>query len=270
MSSVFSLLVVLFGVLAAPASPLRVCSGADSLPYTSPQHDGLDDRVAAIVARDLVRPLEYVAQVRRRVFALGADERGACDLVMGVPEGTRDLLTTTAYYRSSYVFVSRGTVQPPLTSFDDSRLRHMRIGIQLVGDEGGAAPTIRALARRQLAGQVRGFPVLGNAARADAQRAIVDAVASGAVDTAAVWGPIGGYYAARARPPLRVTLIEPAPGDPQAFSFGLAIGLQPAAAALRDRVNAALARRQAEIVRVLRAYHIPDAPRPAATSTGAS
>jgi mxaJ protein len=270
MSSVFSAVAVLLGLIGGPAPPLRVCSGGDSLPYSTPQHDGLDDRVAAIVAADLGRAIEFVAPARRSVFVRAAGERRACDLVMGVPEGTRDLLTTTAYYRSSYVFVSRRAVQPPLTSFDDPRLRGMRIGIQLVGDEGGAAPTTRALARRQLSGQVRGFPVLGNAARPDAQGAIVQAVATGAVDAAAVWGPIGGYFAALSRPPLQVSLIEPGPLDGTTYAFAIAIGVQPSQRGLRDRVNAALARHSAGIDRVIRAFHVPQARRRGAAAAGRS
>jgi mxaJ protein len=243
--------------LATAAPPLRVCSVAESLPYSTIDHQGLDDRVAAIVAAELGRPVEHVTQPRRRAFALDAQDNAACDLIMGVPERAGRLLTTAPYYRSSYVFVTRRTLQPPVRSFDDPRLREMRIGIQLVGDEGGSAPPVRALAARGLSNQVRGFPVLSNANGAGAQRAIVDAVAAGTVDTAAVWGPIAGYFAATSAVPLAVAAIDPGPRDTQPFWFGIAIGVRSDQRALRDRVNGVLQRRSRDIARIVRAFHVP-------------
>jgi mxaJ protein len=170
------------------------------------------------------------------------------------------MATTRPYYRSTYVFVTpRG--RPPLTSFDDPRLPSLRIGIQLVGDDYQNPPAARALAARHLT-NVRGFPVYGDYARAEPQREIVDAIARGDIDTAVVWGPIGGYFASRARVPMTVTPVSSA--DPQVgpVAFDIAIGVRPEDRERRAALDAALARRQADVQRILRSFAIPVVPLP--------
>jgi ABC-type amino acid transport substrate-binding protein len=107
------------------------------------------------------------------------------------------------------------------------------------------------------------------ARREDAQRAIVDGVAAGDIDVAAVWGPIGGYFAASAKTPLTVTPIERGARDRGPFAFGIAIGVQRDQEALRDRINAILARRATDLARIVRTFHIPAPQRAATPAKGA-
>ena len=45
------------------------------------------------------------------------------------------MLTTSPYYRSSYVFVTRRDRHLRVASFDDPRLARLTIGIQLTGED---------------------------------------------------------------------------------------------------------------------------------------
>src|SRR5256885_660951 len=85
----------------------------------------------------------------------------------------------------------------PAAVTHDPRLRRWRVGIQITGEDYENPPPAQALAMRHLADNVRGFTVYGDYSRRDPQRAIVDAVADGRIDTAAVWGPLAGYFASR-------------------------------------------------------------------------
>lgn len=60
----------------------------------------------------------------------------SCDVVLGVPAGFERTLTSAPYYRSSYVFAAREGRGPAIRSLDDPALRTLRIGVQLVGDDG--------------------------------------------------------------------------------------------------------------------------------------
>jgi ABC-type amino acid transport substrate-binding protein len=166
--------------------------------------------------------------------------------------------TTRSYYGSSYAFVSRHDRHLAIDSFDDEPLRTLTIGIQLTGDDYANPPAAQALAARHLASNVRGFTIYGDYSRPDPQREIVDAVADGRVDVAVVWGPLAGYYARREPAPLDVAPIAAAGDGPALpFAFDIAMGVRRGDTALRDAIDAVIARRGGEIHRILRAYGVP-------------
>jgi quinoprotein dehydrogenase-associated probable ABC transporter substrate-binding protein len=226
------------------------------MPFSNADRHGFENRIAAIVARDLGRPLTYVWAPQRRGFIRRTLDAGRCDLVVGVPAGFGRLRTTRPYYRSSYVFVTRRDRHLRLASFDDPRLKALTIGIQVTGDDYNNPPAAQALASRGLADQVRGYPVYGDYSRPDPQRGLVDDVAHGRLDVAVVWGPLGGYYAGQQPVPLDVTPVrQNDPGAP--FDFAIAIGVRRGDETLSDAVDRALARHAAEIRRILLAYGVP-------------
>jgi mxaJ protein len=83
------------------------------------------------------------------------------------------------------VFVYRGDASGRLDSLDDPRLRSLRIGVALVGNDLAATPPAMALAQRGIVGNVTGFPMF--ARHRSAQR-MTDAVRDGAIDVAVLWG----------------------------------------------------------------------------------
>src|SRR4030095_12664349 len=86
---------------------------------------------------------------------------GKCDVLMGVPTGFELVTVTRPYYRSTYTFVSRRT-GPRIDSFDAPRLRKLRVGVQLIGDDFANAPPAAALTRRGIVTNVRGYTALGD------------------------------------------------------------------------------------------------------------
>jgi mxaJ protein len=250
-------------VAAAPRtgaadSALRVCADPNNLPYSNERLEGFENRIAAIVAGALGRPVHYFWLPQRRAFVRSTLGAGECDVIIGVPAGYERVATTRPYYRSSYVFVQRAGTTPPLHSFDDTRLATMTVGIQITGEDYENPPPAQALAFRHLVDRVRGFTVYGDYSQYEPQRAIIDAVANGQVDTAAVWGPLGGYYATREPVALRVTPIAPAvdrTGLP--FAFAIAMGVRHGNAPLLQEINRALAAHRGEITAVLRSFGVP-------------
>jgi quinoprotein dehydrogenase-associated probable ABC transporter substrate-binding protein len=256
-SSLALWLAAVASVAAAPAAPpLRVCADPNNMPFSNAHRDGFENRIAALVARDLGRPLVYVWAPQRRGFVRNTLDAGRCDVVVGVPAGFGRLRTTRPYYRSSYVFVSRRDRHLRLASFDDPRLKALTIGIQVTGDDYNNPPAAQALASRGLVDQVRGYPVYGDYSRPDPQRGLIDDVARGRIDVAVVWGPQGGYYAGQQPVPLEVTPVrENRPAMP--FEFAIAMGVRRDDVALSHAVDQALVRHASEIRRILSAYGVP-------------
>jgi quinoprotein dehydrogenase-associated probable ABC transporter substrate-binding protein len=261
MSSASSGLVLACAVtaaLGASAPPLRVCADPNNMPFSNAHGDGFENKMAALVARELDRSLVYFWLPQRRGFLRNSLNAGQCDVVMGVPASYGRLQTTHPYYRSSYAFVSRRDRDLRIDSFDAARLRGLKIGIQISGDDYNNPPAAQALAARHLIDNIRGFTVYGDYSTPDPQREIVDAVADGRVDVAVVWGPLAGYYARREPTSIDVTPIAAVGGNAVLqFSFDIAMGVRRDDAALRDALNAALARRAAEIRQILHTYGVP-------------
>jgi mxaJ protein len=247
---------------AAQAQPARrvlhVAADPNNLPFSNDRLEGFENRIAEVIAADLGADVQYVWRAQRRGFFRHAFNDDGCALVLGVPAGFEMALTTAPYYRSSYVFVSRVDRGVDVRSFDDPALRQLRIGVQVVGDEGAAAPPGFALARRGMVDNIVGYSVYGDYREDNPPARIMDGVIGGEVDVAVVWGPLAGYFAKRSAVPLRLTPVSPALEPPgMRFAFGIAMGVKKGEPGLRDELNDVLARRRPEIDRILDDYGVP-------------
>jgi mxaJ protein len=237
---------------------LRVCADPNNLPFTNARLEGFENRLADLVARDLDAAVVYTWWAQRRSFLRNTLGAAVCDLVVGVRADSDAVLTTRPYYRSAYAFVSRRDRNLQIRSLDDPTLARLRIGVQLVGDDGADAPPAHALARRGLVDNVVRFSVPGDYAEANLPARIVEAVAAGEVDVAIAWGPRAGYFARRQSVPLEVVPVADAvdrTGLPLAFD--IAMGVRKGDAPLRDAVQRVLDRRRGEIEQILDAFGVP-------------
>jgi mxaJ protein len=239
---------------AGDPAPLRVCADPDNLPYSDRHEAGFENRIADVVARRLHRPLQYHWQPQQRGFVRKTLGEGLCDVFVGVPADFDRLLTTRPYYRSSYVFAYRSADPAPLRSFDDPRLRALRIGVQLVGNDLAATPPGHALARAGAVDNVVGYTVLGDGPAASR---MVKALAQDRLDAAVLWGPQAGWYARRSQVPLGISIAAAPPGLPLPFEFSIAMGVGRGERGLRDALDGAIEDARAEIDAILEEYSVP-------------
>jgi len=248
---------------ATPAHVLRACADPNNLPYSNERQEGFENRIAELVAREMKAELRYVWWAQRRGYIRNSLRAGLCDLFIGMPTGLDMVLVTRPYYRSTYAFVTKRD-GPRITSFDDPKLKRLRIGVQIIGDDFANAPPAEALAHRGIVRNVRGYTVLGNYREPNPPSRIVRAVANGEVDVAVVWGPVAGYFARKSTVPLRVVPVSPEVDVPYLpFVFDIAMGVRHGETALRDSLDAVIARRQRDIDRILADYGVPRADTPA-------
>jgi mxaJ protein len=251
-----------------PGRVLRVCADPNNLPFSNDRGEGFENHLASMLARGLHASVSYTWWAQRRGFIRNTLKAGACDVVMGLPVGFEMAATTRPYYRSTYVFVSRTGRARGIDSFDDRRLRRMRIGVQIIGDDYANAPPAHALASRQLVSNVVGYSVYGDYSQPDPPRRIVDAVATGQVDVAVVWGPLAGFFAARSPVPLELTPVVPPADLPYLpFAFDIGMGVRRKDTALRSELDTWIGAHGQDINRLLADFHIPRADQPATAGT---
>jgi len=231
---------------------LRVCADPNNMPFSSRNETGFENRIAALVAHDLNARLIYVWQRMGRGFVREYLDKSQCDFVAGIPTNYPAVLTTSPYYRSTYVFVSRQG--KPVSSLDSSSLHGLKIGVQVLDEQ--YTPPGEALARRGLQSSIVGFDTIG-----DGADSIMRAVVDQRVDLAVVWGPLAGYFAKTIDRDLRVAPVEPEidpPGLP--FTFAISMAVRRGDLDLRDQLEKILVDRRSDIRTILDGYGVPQLP----------
>lgn len=248
----------------APArQAFRVCKDPGNMPFTNARGEGFEDRIAALFAAQLGLPVETYEFPQRLGFVRntlryklpGADY--PCDIVMGVPAGFGQLLPTMPYYRSTYVLVFPAEKQlAAVRSAEDflalprETLAALRIGLF------DRSPASAWLDRHKLVDS--GVPYLLMSPNPDEAPAplIARGLASGAIDAAVVWGPIGGHLARESKDlPLRVVPLASEPGV--RFDYEMAMGVRFGEKAWKAQIEELIVRNRSEIEAILRDYGVP-------------
>jgi len=247
--------------LRGATTSMRVCADPNNLPFSNEHRQGFENRLAEMIATDAGTSVSYTWWPQRRGFVRNTVDSGACDVIMGVPVDLDRVETTRPYYRSTYVFVAARYRHLGLHSFDDPRLRQLKIGVQMIGDDFANTPPAHALSSRGYVQNIVGYSVLGDYSQPNPPARIVEAVARGDVDAAVVWGPLAGYFAARERVPLDVTPVSPQADSPaRPFVFDIAMAVRRGDDVRRAALDAFIARHEVAIDRLLDQYDVPRLP----------
>jgi mxaJ protein len=235
---------------------LHVCADPNNMPFSNQKQEGFENKLAELVAAQLDDQLEYTWWSERGSLVKNTLNAGRCDVLMGVPTSLDQVTATRPYYASTYVFLSRRDRALHVTSLSDPRLRNLKIGSHVVGED--LAPPAYALARQGITENVVGFSLFGAYGEANPARKIVEAVERGEVDLAIVWGPLGGYFAQCAKTPLDVTPVAPPVFFGIPFTYEISIAVRKGDDALKDRLDAVLERNADAIHQLLARYGVPE------------
>jgi mxaJ protein len=242
--------------LGAQAGVLRVCSEPNNLPFSNRAGQGFENKIADLVARDLGDTVAYTYALQNDRFIKHTIDAGKCDVMMGVSDGDDDVLTTQPYYASTYVFVSRKADGLRLASLTDPRLKKLKIGVHLIGDD--STPPMMALGQEGIVDNVHGYMIYGDFSKPNPPARVIEAVENKDVDVAAVWGPLGGYFAKSSPVALIVTpMTGTAQFKPLMFQFAIAMGVKKGNTVLRDRLDTVIAKERPAIRNILQSYGVP-------------
>lgn len=254
-----SISLILAAFIITPAfadGSLRVCADPNNLPFSNRAGEGFENKIADLVAHDLHKKVVYTWATENERFVRTTLTKGSCDVIVGVPVGADEAATTQPYYTSTYVFVSRADRNLQIASLKDPRLRHLSVGVHLIGDE--AVPPAIALGEEGVVDNVHGYMIYGDTSKPNPPSRLIEAVADGEVDVAAAWGPLGGYFAKHGDVPLSVTAITDTKDfAPLVFRYAIAMGVRKEDDTLKQQLDGALSRNKSAIRRVLISYGVP-------------
>jgi mxaJ protein len=236
---------------------LRACADPNNLPYSNDKGEGFENKIAEIIADEMNAKLTYTWWAQRRGFIRNTLDAYECDLVLGISAGHGMVVSTRPYYRSHYVFVSRKADGLELASIRDPRLRDLKIGVQLIGEDYINTPPAHALGMQGIVDNVSGYMVYGDGSEAP-QAPIISAVAKGEIDVAAVWGPLAGYYAKKSDVALDLVRIpDNRSFGNMRFEFDVAMGVRKGDLLLQREIDSIIEVRADDISAVLTEFGVP-------------
>jgi mxaJ protein len=242
------------GAPKADAKPaFRVCGDPSNLPFSNEKREGIENKIADVIAKDLGLPLEYTWWPHQRGVVKRVLNTGRCDVMLGIPKGYDPVLWTRPYYRTGYAMAYRKDRGLKLHSLDDPQLKTLKIGVQV------NTPPHEALAQHGIpADNIVGYQLMfdSNFHAEDYPGKEIEELIAGQIDVALVWGPIAGYFAKKKGAPIEVVLLEePAAGSP--FAFDISMGVKKNNKELKARLEDSIARKRGEITRILEEFGVP-------------
>jgi mxaJ protein len=257
----------------ASKNVLRVCGDPNNMPFSNEKLEGIENKIAAAVAKDLGWEIEYVWWPHQRGLVRRVLNTDRCDVLIGIPKGYDLVRWTKPYYRTGYVIAyvkDRVVGAADVRSLDDPRLKTLKVGVQV------NTPPHVALAERGITENVVGYQLMfdSNAHPEDYPGKQIEDLLAGRIDVALVWGPIAGYFQKKkgAASLELVPIEEPKSGAAKGFTFEMSMGVRKADTELKTRLEQVLERKRDEIRAILEEFGVPllpltvSAPGPAAAA----
>jgi quinoprotein dehydrogenase-associated probable ABC transporter substrate-binding protein len=174
-----------------------------------------------------------------------------CDVIMGFPQGDELVQGTNPYYRTAYALVAKsGSGLEEVTTLEDERLKNKHIGIV------AGTPPATNMAANGLMMAAKSYPLMIDTRFDSSAGAMIEDLMSGQIDAGILWGPMAGFYAKKANPPLHVTpLVKETMGPKLTFRIGM--GVRSADQNWKRLLNRLIQENQPAINKILLEYGVP-------------
>jgi len=230
---------------------LRVCADPRNLPFSNEKGEGFENKLGELFAEKLQKKLDYMYFPQATGFVRMTLAAHRCDVIMGFPQGDDLVQGTNPYYRTAYALVAKqGSGLDDVATLEDARLKDKRIGIV------AGTPPATNMAVAGLMANASPYPLMIDPRFDSSSAAMIKDLMSGEIDAGVLWGPMAGYYAKQASPPLHVTpLVKETSGPRLAFRIGM--GVRPADQNWKRQLNRLIQENQPAINKILLDFGVP-------------
>ena len=230
---------------------LRVCADPRNLPFSDEKGEGFENKLAELFAAKLQKKLDYTFFPQATGFVRMTLGSHRCDVIMGFPQGDDLVQSTSPYYRTSYAIVTRqGSDLDDVATLEDAKLKGKHIGIV------AGTPPATNMALAGLMTTAKPYPLMIDTRVDSSAEAMINDLKSGNIDAGVLWGPMAGYYARQASPPLHVTPLVNETSGPK-LVYRIAMGVRAADQNWRRQLNKLIQESQPEINKILLGYGVP-------------
>jgi quinoprotein dehydrogenase-associated probable ABC transporter substrate-binding protein len=230
---------------------LRVCADPRNLPFSNEKGEGFENKLGELFAEKLQKKLDYMYFPQATGFVRMTLAAHRCDVIMGFPQGDDLVQGTNPYYRTAYALVAKqGSGLDDVATLEDERLKGKHIGIV------AGTPPATNMAVNGLMANARPYPLMIDTRIDSSAAAMIKDLTSGEIDAAVLWGPMAGYYAKQASPPLHVMpLVKETSGPKLAYRIGM--GVRPADQNWKRQLNRLIQENQPAINKILLDFGVP-------------
>ncbi len=230
---------------------LRVCADPRNLPFSNEKGEGFENKLAELFAEKLQKKLDYMYFPQATGFVRMTLAAHRCDVIMGFPQGDELVQGTNPYYRTAYALVARpGSGLEDVASLGDTRLKGKRLGI-IAG-----TPPATNMAANGLMANAKPYPLMIDTRVDSSVAEMIKDLKAGEIDAGVLWGPMAGYYAKQADPPLHVTpLVKETSGPKLIYRIGM--GVRPADQNWKRLLNRLIQENQPAINKMLLDFGVP-------------
>jgi quinoprotein dehydrogenase-associated probable ABC transporter substrate-binding protein len=230
---------------------LRVCADPRNLPFSNDKGEGFENKLGELFAEKLQKKLDYTYFPQAAGFVRMTLAAHRCDVIIGFPQGGDLVQGTNPYYRTAYALVARqGSGLDEVATLGDERLKGKHIGIV------AGTPPATNMAVNGLMADAKSYPLMIDTRLDSSAEAMINDLTSGKIDAAILWGPMAGFYARKASPPLHVTpLVKETAGPKLAYRIGM--GVRPADQNWKRQLNRLIQENQPAINKILLDFGVP-------------
>ena len=244
---------------------LKVCADPELMPFSNKDEEGLENKIAQLLAKELGAELKYEWFPQRIGFirntlAAEVDGKYKCDLVLSVPEHFELAATTKPYYASTYSLVyvkGRGldsVTEPDMLDTLSKDGKEIKFGLF---DRGPAQIWVF---RHNLMDSMIPYQFQLGDARKNPTEIILNDLYEGKIDATIVWGPTAAHYGKqnKARGELVILPLKDDPKTPEMkFVYNMSMAVRRGDSEWRDQLNGLIDKYQEDINDIIRSYGIP-------------
>jgi quinoprotein dehydrogenase-associated probable ABC transporter substrate-binding protein len=230
---------------------LRVCADPRNLPFSNDKGEGFENKLGELFAEKLQKKLDYMYFPQAVGFVRMTLAAHRCDVIMGFPQGDDLVQGTNPYYRTAYALVTRqGSGLDNVATLGDERLKGKHIGIV------AGTPPATNMAANGLMTDAKSYPLMIDTRIDSSAESMINDLTSGKIDAAILWGPMAGFYAGKASPPLHVTpLVKETTGPKLVYRIGM--GVRQADQNWKRLLNRLIQENQPAINKILFDFGVP-------------
>jgi quinoprotein dehydrogenase-associated probable ABC transporter substrate-binding protein len=230
---------------------LRVCADPRNLPFSNEKGEGFENKLAELFAEKLQKKLDYMYFPQATGFVRMTLAAHRCDVIMGFPQGDELVQGTNPYYRTAYALVAKpGSGLEDVVSLGDNRRKGKRLGIV------AGTPPATNIAANGLMANAKPYPLMIDTRTDSSVGAMIKDLTAGEIDAGVLWGPMAGYYAKQANPPLHVTLLVKETSGPRLI-YRIGMGVRPADQNWKRLLNRLIQENQPAINKILLDFGVP-------------
>jgi len=229
----------------------RACADPSNLPFSNEAREGFENKIASLFAKELGKSVAYVFYPGATGFVRNTLNAHRCDVVLGIAQGDDIVQPTNPYYRTGYVAAyKKGGPLDGLDSIEDPRLKTARIGVV------AGTPPASYLAMDGLLPRIKSYRLMVDTRVESPAHDMMLDLEKGDIDVALLWGPLAGYYAAKASVPIDVAPLVKEQNGPK-LAYRIVMGVRHSDQNWKRALNKLIAENQNEINAILRSYGVP-------------